>query len=70
MSNSQPQNVLTPDRIAYGISRSVSSLVDHINQIENYLTIYVNRFGALPEMNGIVPLKQEEKANELDTPQN
>ena len=70
MSNSQPQNVLTPDRIAYGISRSVSSLVDHINQIESFLAIYVKRFGVLPEMNGIVPINQEAKADELDTSKN
>jgi hypothetical protein len=68
---------MSPDQIAYGIGRSVTTLVDHIQRVESLLVIYVDRFGAIPEMDGIVPPKQEAvppkqeaKADELDTSKN
>jgi hypothetical protein len=68
MSNSQPQNVLTPDSVAMGVIKSVSMLAEHAKNDDRFLGIYIERFGVIPEINGMIPQNQEAKANELDTP--
>ena len=68
MSNSQPQNVLTPDSVAMVVIKSVSMLAEHAKNADRFLEIYIERFGVIPEINGMIPQNQEAKANQLATP--